>query len=167
MAIALVNLVAYSTGVTFDLALRAGRGHAFGPGLVFSLGGFWRHPDARVTEDEILRFGVEFADGRRVLDMGGEPVGDDGRPGIVLSPNGGGGGSATEHESGYWLYPLPPSGAVTFAVEWPAKGIPQTARVLDGSLLSEAGARALRQPSTSRSGRSRDRAAIRRHCGGR
>ena len=77
VAIALVDLVAYSTGITFDLALRAGPGQTLGHEVMFSLGGFWQHPSARMSQDEILRFGVEFADGRRVLGLGGEPGDDD------------------------------------------------------------------------------------------
>jgi hypothetical protein len=144
VAVGLVNLVAYSTGVAFELALRAAPGHAFGHEVLLGLGGFWQLAPGQIGDDQIVRFGVEFADGRRVLDMGAEPEGGDGPPAICLVPHGGGGGGGAVYEFGYWLYPLPPSGPVTFAVEWPAEGIPSTKRVLDASVIIDAGARATR-----------------------
>ncbi len=66
--------------------------------------------------EEQLRFGVEFADGRKATNLGwpGRPL--DEPPAISLARRGGGGGGGS-WGPGYWvLYPLPPEGQLTLAV---------------------------------------------------
>ena len=54
---------------------------------------------------------------------------------------GGGGGGGWSYEVGYWVYPLPPSGAMTVAVEWPSQELGLTTRTIDGGEIAAAGAR--------------------------
>jgi hypothetical protein len=140
-ALALLNVVAYSTGFAFDLALRTK------PGSRRETATLWQQmrpppgrehwgddTDAR-TE---LRLGFEFADGRRATRFAYAP---DGEP-ITLAPGGGGGGDhAFMHR--YHL-PLPPPGPLLLVVEWPRAGIELTTHELDAAPILEAAARSRR-----------------------
>jgi hypothetical protein len=53
-----------------------------------------------------------------------------------------GSAGGTVAETTFWLWPLPPSGPVTFACEWPKYGIPLTRHEFDGNLIRDAGQRA-------------------------
>jgi hypothetical protein len=93
---------------------------------------------------ELLRFGVQFADGRKATTVGAEarwgwPGSEEEEEptGPVLSQGGGGGGGdlwTTE----YWLWPLPPPGRLTFAVEWPSKGIELVMHEIDADIVIDA-----------------------------
>jgi hypothetical protein len=82
-----------------------------------------------VLPPQLLRVGVQFADGRTATSIGGHdrPVG-----GPAMWPLAGGGqgrggrGGAGESRfhQGYWISPLPPPGPVGFVCEWPAVQIP-------------------------------------------
>jgi hypothetical protein len=137
IAIALTDLIAYSTGVRFELTLRAKDEHTLGPRLLFALGGM-----GAAAGDDMLRFGVAFADGRKATDIGAGGDGDS--PTISLVPNMGGGGGGRTYSHGYWLHPLPPPGPVTFAVRWPGRGIALTTHELDAGSLIDAGSRSER-----------------------
>jgi hypothetical protein len=93
---------------------------------------------------QLLRVGVQFADGRRATNIAGHD-----RPvqGPVMWPlSGGGHGRAGESSfhGGYWISPLPPPGPVTVVCEWPAVGIPTVRHdvdaqgILDGAQRAEA-----------------------------
>ena len=43
---------------------------------------------------------------------------------------------------GFWLWPLPPPGPLTFVVEWPALGIAETRAETDATAVVEAAASA-------------------------
>ena len=105
---------------------------------------FGRHwPMVGEKRDEIppqmLRIGVEFADGRRATSISGhtEP-----RDGPVMWPLSGGGGSSGGFNQGYWVTPLPPEGPVAIVCEWPVAGIPVSRHELDSQLILEAADRA-------------------------
>lgn len=73
---------------------------------------------------QLLRIGLQFADGRTATNIGGHD-----RPvrGPVLTPLRGGGhghGGESRFHQGYWISPLPPTGPVGLVCEWPAVGIP-------------------------------------------
>jgi len=94
--------------------------------------------------DSELRFGIEYSNGGRIttLDLasgfyGKDPESDAPR---MLSPGGSGGAGSWRHE--LWVWPLPPEGPVTFACEWPAYGIPETKKKLDGERFRAAAAQA-------------------------
>lgn len=97
-----------------------------------------------------LKWGFEFADGRRVtnLDMDArsnrmfhrgqaDPATDS--P-VLLSCGGGGGDRSWDMD--YWLWPLPPPGRFRIVCQWVDQGITQTVQDLDAQLLLEAADRA-------------------------
>jgi hypothetical protein len=116
-----------------------------------------------LTEDEalppeFLRLGLVFADGSAASNIDGgpdaswlaEPVGP-----LLLPLNGGGGGR--RHDMSYWVWPLPPSGPLTFVCEWPRFGIRESRADVDGALIHDAARRAVplwpddRQPDSEAS----------------
>lgn len=89
--------------------------------------------------DDVLRFGFELADGRRVTNVASFPGFDDRVEGPVLIQRGGGGGGWS-WSFGYWLWRLPPAGTLTAVVEWPSQAIELTPIELDAAPLLEAAA---------------------------
>jgi hypothetical protein len=90
--------------------------------------------------DAFLRFGVQFADGRKATNLDRpfhNPEQEPDRP-VLLQHGGGGGGSAWDMQ--YWVWPLPPPGPFAFVCEWPARGIAESRVEIDaGSILEAAG----------------------------
>jgi hypothetical protein len=154
-AVAVVGVTAYTTGVSLRLALRwrsrpgeegfdeAMLGMPFGQGAI-------PQPLGGELPPELLRFGVQFADGRKATTLGASvawgvvaAAGEEKEPrGPILSSSSGGGGEG-EWTAEYWLWPLPPPGTLTFAIEWPSKGIElsllevDAAPIIDASKSSE------------------------------
>jgi hypothetical protein len=91
--------------------------------------------------DDVLRFGVQFADGRKATSLEAFPSGDEDPAGPVLTSHGARGGGSL-YESGFWLYPLPPPGALAFVCEWPSEGISLSRVEIDASLIREAAEKA-------------------------
>lgn len=97
-------------------------------------------------EREMLRFGVQFADGAKATNLPGSGRealfrSDEAPRGPVLMQRGGGGGGGEWRQS-FWVWPLPPSGPVTFACEWPAADIPLTKAEIDAQVLIDGAGRA-------------------------
>jgi hypothetical protein len=146
VAIAVSGLAAYPTGFTFALETVP---HRYSPrewaGLDhFGFGHGIGEQHQGQLPPELLRFGVEFADGSRAtsLDMLNRRHQDpDTVPDApVLWPMGGGGGGGRWSHN-VWVWPLPPTGRLTFACEWPALDIPFTRLDIDGELLRQAASR--------------------------
>jgi hypothetical protein len=111
-----------------------------------------RRPEEPYPPPELLRFGIEFADGRkatnltgvhpgggRVHAMRGHESGEEPPEGPVITSGGGGGGSGGWRQE-LWVWPLPPPGRLAFVCEWPVAGIALTRSEIDaGSLLEAAG----------------------------
>jgi hypothetical protein len=140
-AVCVGNMRAYPTGfeLTVVSALRRPNEFAesFDPG--------WRFRARRGPElpDELLRFGVEFADGSRATNLGSWPSHDaPSEPsGPVLIERGGGGRPGYWHQD-YWIWPLPPDGPLQMVCEWPRHGIPVTMQQLDAAVIRTAAQRA-------------------------
>lgn len=135
LAVAVLDLVAFSTGCTFDVAIRQRtRKNGGSPFHPFHDHGEWR-PDA-------LHFGLQFADGAKATsDRTMWHGGPDHTPkGPMLMPHGGGGG-ARSWDMNMWLWPLPPPGPLAFVCEWQAEGIALTRREIDGGLILDAAGR--------------------------
>jgi hypothetical protein len=148
--VAVSHAVAYSMGVTFDFVARA-------RGLSRSQANRLFHEQHMFEEedlpDSLLRIGFEFADGRRASNLGGwrahrklmTPDAEPDEP--VLVPHAGGGGNAgrgqVSLQPGYWLWPLPPSGPLRIACEWPIIDIALTAIEIDGAALVDAAGRSI------------------------
>jgi hypothetical protein len=92
---------------------------------------------------EMLRFGVQFADGAKATNTGGLPTHDPSSlpTGPIIVPRGGGGGGGSWQQS-LWVWPLPPPGPLQLVCEWPAAQIELTRHQLDASALIDAAARA-------------------------
>jgi hypothetical protein len=98
----------------------------------------YHHELGGKLRDDILRFGVQFADGSKATSLGGFPRPHDKEPsGPVLSPHGGGGGG-NRWDFAFWLYPLPRAGPFSFVCEWPSEGIDLTQHEVDAALFLEA-----------------------------
>ena len=124
-------------------------------------GGFWsmgmgmrwqaRRASAAQNEipPEVLRFGLQFSDGRKVTNVGLSPFpahmdeDSEEKPprGPTMMQHGGGGGG-TSYEQTYWVQPLPPPGELLFACEWPLRQIPLTTTTIDADVILAAAARA-------------------------
>jgi hypothetical protein len=99
-----------------------------------------RGTDPAELPRELLRFGIEFADGRRATTIDNRASRGDEPPEIALRQRGGSGGGSG-WEFGFWIWPLPPEGSLTFAVEWPAESVELTTSELDPGPLLAAAAR--------------------------
>lgn len=137
VAVALLDVVGFTSGLEFALEVRL-REHdelsdPFGMRLQQSLRGGSELPD------DVLRFGFELSDGRRVTNLAGFPSFDDRPAGPVLIQRGGGGGNRSWSFK-YWLWPLPPGGPLTVVVEWPAHDVALTRIELDAEPLLDAAA---------------------------
>lgn len=94
---------------------------------------------------DLLRFGVEFADGRKatVFDRFRFRV-DDGPPPEIVLMQRGGGGAGNAWELRFWVWPLPPPGPVAFVVEWPSEHVALTRVEIDSEPVRDAATRAER-----------------------
>jgi hypothetical protein len=146
--VGLSHTVVYSIGVAFEfIALARGLSRSEAQRLFHEQHGF--NDD---LPDGFLRLGVELADGRRISNIGarrGRMMGSQGEPeGPVFVPHAGGGGSGHHNrvslKPGYWLWPMPPPGALRLSCEWPVVDIPLTSVEIDGRAFSEAAENVLR-----------------------
>jgi hypothetical protein len=124
---------------TPELLVCLGRGEAFPTGVQLEMQVITRRPThgslSLHDDDNDLRLGVAFDDGRKWQGGRREGAFSDNMPaGPILVPTGGGGSSNEWHQD-LWLWPLPPAGPVTFALEWPREGIAETTVVIDGALF--------------------------------
>ncbi|MFZ0387547.1 MAG: hypothetical protein WAL22_17930 [Solirubrobacteraceae bacterium] len=124
-----------STSVAYHALTRDG--DAPGPD---PFGSHWPTAGERrdVLPAELLRIGVQFADGRTATNISGHdrPVG-----GPTMRPlrgGGHGGGGASRFHQAYWISPLPPPGPVELVCEWPAVEIPVARQEIDAQLILDA-----------------------------
>lgn len=110
------------------------------------LAGFRGRPGQRGGEmsDEILRFGLQFADGSKVTNLGPPMIGptDRAQTGPMLMHMGGSGGGEVVEQM-YWVWPLPPPGPLAFVCEWPKFGIELTRHEIDADLIRKASTQAI------------------------
>lgn len=94
--------------------------------------------------DEILRFGLQFADGSKVTNLGPPMIGptDRAQKGPMLMHMGGSGGGEVVEQM-YWVWPLPPPGPLAFVCEWPKFGIELTRHEIDADLIRKASTQAI------------------------
>ena len=142
-AVCITRLAAYPTGFEFDvLAITAPEQTELD--LDPMLFGPYHHRPRRPGGElppELLRIGVQFADGAKATNTGGGGYDQDPPPGPVMHSGGGGGGGG-EWRQTEWVWPLPPPGPLNFVCEWPAAEIPLTRANLDAKVILDAAARA-------------------------
>ncbi len=128
-----------STSVAYDELAREGDGSGPDP-----FGRHWPMVGERrdVLPPQLLRVGVQFADGRTATSIGGHdrPVG--GPVMDALRGGGRGGGGESRFHQGYWISPLPPPGPVAVVCEWPAVEIPVVRQEIDARLILDAAEKA-------------------------
>ena len=129
------GLMAYPEGFEFTLS-------AWAPDDTVSLPPFPHWYRDRATAEwppGVVRVGVAFADGRMASNLI-EDIDESVRSGGAVLRRAG--ESTRLSKVQYWVGPLPPPGAVTLFVEWPAHGMVETAIELDGDAIRHAAARA-------------------------
>jgi hypothetical protein len=138
IAVALLDIVAYTTGLSFHLTARRRRESADprDPWFRDPLGLQARVSSGEALPDSLLRLGVLFADGRKATTIGSFGVTDE--PSAPVLSQGGSSGSGREWEASLWLWPLPPAGPLTLVVEWPSEGIEETRQEIDAQPVLEA-----------------------------
>jgi hypothetical protein len=111
-----------------------------------SLGMLFGHSGQGPRMPGDLRFGVLFADGRRVTNLDEPPWpahtqrGEGDQP--VMSQSSGGGGQF-HYQHDLYLTPLPPDGPLTLVVEWPDQQVPESRTELDGTAIRATATQAL------------------------
>lgn len=149
-AVAVTKIGAYPEGFDFEVLVLVNEGEdELDPNVIGHP--YRRGAGRRDEEREMLRFGIEFADGSRVTNLpgggrfrGAHLADRDAPPeGPVLQQRGGGGGGG-EWRQRFWVWPLPPAGPLAFACEWPAAGLGFTRVEVEAQSLIEAAARAQR-----------------------
>jgi hypothetical protein len=140
--VGLSGLTAYPNGFAFLLTvILREEDHR---GRVFHLGFHRDFVDDEPPAPEFLRVGVQYADGTTATNLGGYPGPlEEGAEDPLLLLQDGGGGGGRRYEQGYWVWPLPPPGPVTFVCEWPAYGIAESQTEVDAQLIRDAAARAV------------------------
>lgn len=141
-AVSMEHVEVFPTGVAFSLLARLataeGDWRHWG-GLMAMRGRvFGKERPPTEIDSQLLRFGVEFADGGRATNVWTDVPPFFGRSGGPVLISGAGSAGGRRAESSFWLTPLPPSGPVVFAVEWPAKDIPFSAVEVDSAVFGEA-----------------------------
>ena len=141
VAVCLGRVAAYPTGFLFDIVTMSADDQDGLDPLMFH----HHHRLHRGASDEIppelLRFGVELADGSRATSTSGPHLERSAPSGPVMHAGSGGGGGGNWRQT-QWVWPLPPPGPLTVACEWPAMNIPLTRTELDADLILDAAARA-------------------------
>jgi hypothetical protein len=137
-------LVLASTG---EVAVAVTAIWAFRAGFEFWVSALFRRPGpalADQADDRSLHVGVQFADGRKVANVGSVPGPAGTVPArLILRPVGFGGGLRHWNRS-YWVWPLPPAGPLTFACEWAAFEIGESRAEVDAQLVLDAAGRSIR-----------------------
>ena len=140
VAVCIAGLAVYPAGFEFDLlTLTADDQDDLDPLL------FRHHHLHRAAADsippELLRLGVQFADGSKATNTAGFDPEPKPPAGPVLRACGGGGGGGSWHQT-HWVWPLPPPGPVVLVCEWPAMDIPLSRTELDAQTILDAATRA-------------------------
>jgi hypothetical protein len=134
VAVAIAGVQAYSSGLSFNLAVRLRREDRDNPRALPDAVFGSRFGSGRT--DDALLLGVAYPDGRTASTIGGGwPAADEADDRPVLTPGSGGGGS-TSYDIRFWLNPLPSPGDLTIVCAWPTRGIAETRTVIEGDLIA-------------------------------
>jgi hypothetical protein len=146
LALAIWGVAAFPTGITFSLATvlrESSQGVDLDSDMpMYRYSRRRRSGQGDALPDDLLRFGVQMADGTKATNLSNRlSLREETPTGPVLMQRGGGGGDRGWHQ-GWWLWPLPPEGPLTFVCEWPAHGIAMTRHEIDAGPIRNAAAEA-------------------------
>ena len=142
VAVCLSRLAAYPTGFEFDVVtLSAEEDHQLDPLLFPVQHRFHRGSGDERIPREMLRIGVQFADGSKATNTGGFQHSSNPPSGPTMNPGGGHGGGGSWRQT-FWVWPLPPPGPLILACEWPAVDIPLTRSEIASQTILDAATRA-------------------------
>lgn len=104
-----------------------------------------QHDQDEAWQRDRLKWGFEFADGRRAtnLDLSYYEYDIDRTPDRPVLSGGGGSGDERSAARDYWLWPLPPAGPLKVVCQWLMYDIQPTTQVIDGEEVAAAAARAM------------------------
>ncbi len=141
VAVCVTHVAAYPVGFEFEFVTMSAEDDQGMDPMMFHRHHRLGQPAGDGIPPEMLRLGVQFADGSKATNTGG--FHHDGNPpaGPVMRPCGGGGGGGNWSQT-QWVWPLPPPGPVLLVCEWPAMNIPLTRGKLDAQIILDAAARA-------------------------
>lgn len=138
-AVFVVSLVAYPTGLEFEVRVLTSGEQWLDP----SLNGVYLRPGGprEGNYEQMLRFGVEFSDGRKATNVDRHAP-REGEPESPVLWGRGGGSSGSRSQQGFWLWPLPPPGPLGFVCEWPAAELALSRAEIDAQVVIDAASRA-------------------------
>ncbi|MBR7839549.1 hypothetical protein KDL01_40215 [Actinospica durhamensis] len=147
VAVVVSGMRAYANG--FELDVHARQRHAPAEGRWISRGPKAAPPKGEEVDpgelgDQMLRFGVLYADARRgstprlpgPLQREPPPVGE-----VLIAEISAGHGNRRDLKSTYWIHPLPPHGPLVFVASWLGWGVAETQVPMDSALIREASQR--------------------------
>ncbi len=132
-----------------DLAIWVADALAFPAGLCFGLNILRREPESDHRPSlfgprgpAALRFGLRLPDGTKILDDRPQQSKSSQAPKQPVLRRTSGSGAMHFSQQKWWLWPLPPSGSLTFVLAWPAEEVDETSAQLDTNPILAAAARA-------------------------
>jgi hypothetical protein len=161
VAVCVTRVGAYPSGFELELVTMAGDETEELDPLLFHgrrLRGRHQRESEQGIPDEMLRFGVEFADGAKATNTADQQLarlaggtshvssatkpskGEQTPAGPVLHTGSGGGGGGHWRQN-IWIWPLPPPGRLTFVCQWPEASIALTRHDVDAQLIRDAATR--------------------------
>jgi len=142
-AVALGSLQCYPHGFAFSLQVRV-RDLEDDMDLLGDPFGRHRRFRREAPADQLLRIGIEYADGRRTATGAAhQSYRDDLPAGQLLLQEGSSGASDRRWDGNFWVYPLPPDGPVTFVASWLARGVTESRAEVDAAAIRAASGRAV------------------------
>lgn len=140
VAVCVSRLAAYPAEFEFDVVtMTAGDQPELDP-MLFHHQHFGRTAGDGIPP-ELLRLGIQFADGTKATNTGGFHHHRQAPARPVMHAGGGGGGGGHWRQL-QWVWPLPPPGPMILACEWPAMNVPLTRHELDAQTILDAAKRA-------------------------
>lgn len=138
VAVCLARLAAYPTGFELRIITMSGETDEDLDPFMYEMR---RRSDGEEIPPEVLRLGVQFADGSKATNISSHGF-DDAKPSGPTMIELGGGGGGGHWEQDYWVWPLPAPGPLALVCEWPAVGVPLTRHEVDAALILDAASRA-------------------------
>lgn len=142
VAVCLARIAVYPAGFELEIVtMSADHSDQLEP-LLFEAHRYRQGAGREHLPPELLRIGVQFADGAKATNTSTGVHHDNTTPAAPLMQRRGSGGGVGLWSETLWVWPLPPPGALLLVCEWPAGGIPLTRCELDAQLILDAAGRA-------------------------